>query len=114
MKIAYIAGPYRSDSVSGVVQNIRNAESVAIKYWKLGYAVICPHKNAALFDGLMPDDTWLKGDLEILKRCDVLVMVRGWEKSTGAKAERDFAIKNNIEVIHEEIRLCHRLQQVAT
>ena len=101
MQIAYIAGPYRSDTVHGIVENIRKAEKVAIKYWRKGYAVICPHKNTALFDGLMPDDTWLKGDLEILKRCDAIVMMYGWELSSGARAELEYAIKNNIGVIYE-------------
>ena len=66
MKLSYIAGPYRSDTINGIVQNIRNAEKVAIKYWRLGYAVICPHKNTALFDGLLPDHVWLEGDIEII------------------------------------------------
>lgn len=33
-KLAYIAGPYRADTIHGIVQNIRKAEAVAIKYWK--------------------------------------------------------------------------------
>jgi hypothetical protein len=101
MKLVFISGAYRSDTVHGIVENIRKAESVAIKYWRLGYAVICPHKNTALFDGLMPDDTWLNGDLEILKRCDAIIMVKDWEKSTGAKAEKVFAEQHGIGVIIE-------------
>jgi len=101
MKVAFISGPYRSETISGIVQNIRNAESVAIKYWRLGYAVICPHKNTALFDGLMPDETWLNGDLEILKRCDAIVMMKEWEKSSGAKAELEFAEKHGLEIIYD-------------
>jgi hypothetical protein len=101
LKIAYIAGAYRSETISGTVKNIRAAEYVAIKYWKKGYAVICPHKNTALFDGLMPDKTWLDGDIEILKRCDVIVMMQGWEDSTGSKAEHFFALRNGIEIIYD-------------
>lgn len=101
MKLAFISGPYRSDTISGVVQNIRNAEAVAIKYWKLGYAVFCPHKNTALFDGLAPDNVWLEGDLEILKRCDVIVMMKTWKESSGAIAEFEFAAKEGIEIIFD-------------
>lgn len=102
MKLAYIAGPYRADTINGIVQNIRNAEKVAMKYWKKGYAVICPHKNTALFDGICPDETWLKGDIEILKRCDVIIMAPGWVKSEGACIEHDFAIKYGLEIIYED------------
>jgi hypothetical protein len=87
MKVAYIAGPYRSATVHGIVINVRRAEAVALKYWKLGYAVICPHKNTSMFDGAAPDNVWLDGDLEILARCDTVVMMHGWEKSQGAREE---------------------------
>ena len=99
MKLAYIAGPYRADTPSGIVANIRAAEAVAIEYWKKGYAVICPHKNTALFDGLCPDETWLEGDIEIMKRCDVVVMVPGWEKSAGACEEYRQTVSLGMEVI---------------
>ena len=101
MKIAYIAGPYRSETHHGIELNIREAEAVAIKYWKLGYAVICPHKNTAHFDGLAEDDIWLKGDLEILRRCDVIVLMKTWQKSTGAKEEHKEAVRCGLEVIHD-------------
>lgn len=100
MKVAYIAGPYRSDTPRGIVENIRRAESVAIEYWKKGYAVICPHKNTALFDGICPDETWLNGDLAILSRCDVIVMVPGWKESQGARTEKAYAEANGIKVVY--------------
>ena len=103
MKVIYIAGPYRSknNKICEVVQNIRNAEKIALKYWKLGYAVICPHKNTALFDGYCDDKIWLEGDIEILKRCDIIVMMSNYLKSSGAIAELNFATENNIEVIFD-------------
>lgn len=99
MKVAYIAGPYRANTVSGIVDNIRKAEAVAIEYWKKGYAVICPHKNTALLDGVCNDDVWLKGDIEIMKRCDVIVMVPGWAKSTGATDEYNIAVSLGMEIV---------------
>lgn len=87
MKLAYVAGPYRAASESAVVRNIRNAEHIAVKLWQDGYAVICPHKNTALFGGLAPDDVWLKGDIEMMRRCDLVVLVPGWEASSGTNAE---------------------------
>ena len=101
MKVAYIVGPYRSKTVHGIVENIRRAEAIAIKYWQFGYAVICPHKNTALFDGLAPDHVWLDGDIEILKRCDVIVMTPGWENSSGSKAELEIAKQLGKEIIYE-------------
>lgn len=83
--------------------NIMKAREYALKYWKLGYAVICPHLNNMLMDGELPDQSWLDGDLVILSKCEIIVMIPGWEDSEGAKAELEFAKNNNISVIYESI-----------
>ena len=87
MKIAYVAGKYRGKAPSDIYDNIAKARDVAIKLWKLGYATICPHLNTQFMDGIVPDDSFLKGDLEIIERCDLVVVVDNWEDSEGAKAE---------------------------
>lgn len=101
MKVVYISGSYRNETINGVLTNILKARAVALKYWKRGYAVICPHLNTALMDGEMPDDTWIDGDVEILKRCDIIVMMKGWEQSAGANIELEEAMKLGIGVIFE-------------
>ena len=101
MKIIYIAGAYRNQTEWGLVENIRHAESEAIKLWQEGWAVICPHKNTAHFGGLCPDDTWLEGDLEILKRCDAVYFLSNWQESEGAEAEYNLAVKLNKELLFE-------------
>ena len=100
MKVVYLAGPYRAKTIHKVVENIRTAEKYAIELWKKGYAVICPHKNSALLDGVVPDDYFLGGDHEILKRCDIVYMLPGWEKSAGASAEHQLAKNLGIEIIY--------------
>lgn len=98
MKVCYVAGAYRAPTVRGIVENIRRAEEVAIELWRLGFAVICPHLNSALFDGAAPDDVWLKGDLEFLRRSDLVVMCPGWRNSLGAATEWQTAIKQGIPI----------------
>jgi hypothetical protein len=102
MKIAYVAGPYRTDTTDGIKANIEAAAQVAIKYWKQGYAVICPHKNTALFDGILPDQCWLDGCIALLSKCDTIVMMSNWRESSGAKAEHEFATANRIDIIYDE------------
>jgi hypothetical protein len=87
MKLAYIAGPYRAPTASGIVANIRAAEAVAIRAMALGYAPITPHMNTALWDGLFPDETFLLAGLAMIDRCDVLVLVPGWIDSAGTLME---------------------------
>ena len=104
MKVAYVAGPYRAKTINGIWCNIERAKLLAADLWKMGYAVICPHANTAFMDGAttsnQADDShvWLKGDLEILKRCDCIVMIPGWEQSEGATAEMQYACAHDIPV----------------
>lgn len=101
MKLCYLAGPYRSpDGIIGIRRNIWRAEEVAVQLWQAGLAVISPHKNTALLDGAGPDDMWLKGDLEMIRRCDFIVVLPGWEKSHGTNTEIDFAHEHKIPVYY--------------
>ena len=100
-KVAYIAGPYRSSTIRGTVENIRRAEAVALKYWQLGYAVICQHKNTALFDGALPDSVWLEGAITLMELCDVVVVFRGYMESSGTIAEINRATFLGMEIIYD-------------
>ena len=100
MKIAYVGGPYNADSIYNVVQNIRRAEFVALSLWKMGYAVICPHKNSSLLDGECPRQTWIDGDLEILQRCDLLVVLPNYEDSSGTRDEISQAGVSDIPIFY--------------
>lgn len=102
MKVLYISGPYSNGDWEIMSMNIMRAREVAIKLWKQGFAVICPHSNTAHFDALIPDkQVFIRGDLEILKRCDVIYMMRDWLTSYGAKCELRLAQRRGLEVIYE-------------
>jgi len=101
MKVIFISGPYRGYGIwplSWVRRqtNIRRARKVALKYWEKGYVVICPHLNTMNFDGICEDEIWLRGDIEILNRCDEIVMMKNWKKSVGAIQEYKTAIQQGI------------------
>jgi nucleoside 2-deoxyribosyltransferase len=98
MKLVYVAGPFRGPDHWAIAENIRNAERVALKVWRMGAAALCPHANTAHFQNAAPDEVWLKGDLEMLARCDALVLVPDWERSVGTRAEVEFAQSRGIPV----------------
>lgn len=102
MRVAYIAGPYRATAINDMLKNIMTAREIALKYWKKGYLVICPHTNTAFMDGACSDDTWLVGDLEQLRRSDVVVMCPRWSASKGARDEHTLAKALGKEIIYEE------------
>ena len=107
MRLVYIAGPYTGETTYDVLENIRKAEKVAIRYWKMGYAVICPHKNTAFLEGSIDPDSlflepWLEGCFEMIRRCDVIVMMKDWDKSPGARQEHTLAKEFHLEIIYEK------------
>lgn len=98
--VVYIAGPFRAANAWEVEQNIRRAEAVALGVWQAGWVALCPHLNTHHFQGVLPDETWLTGDLELLYRCDVVLTVPGWELSEGARAEVKFAELHGKRAFH--------------
>lgn len=108
MKLVYIAGPFRSASQDvpgeqnafGVLQNIMRAMSLSLEVWKAGAVGVCPHGNTFCFQGAADDKIWLDGDIELMKRCDAVLMTPDWQRSSGATAERDIARQEGMPIFY--------------
>lgn len=102
-KIIYVAGKYRGKTDYEKTENIWHAVRVSVRLWELGWVAICPHANTAHFDcySNLPPQTYLNGDLEILKRCDAIFMLKGFRQSIGAMEEYKLAQKLNLEIFYE-------------
>jgi hypothetical protein len=93
----YIAGKFRGPSHWDIAQNIRRAEAVALAAWRSGLFswVYCPHLNTAHFQDAAPDDVWIEGHLEAMRAVHreggVVVVMNGWDKSSGTRAELEEA-----------------------
>lgn len=101
MKLVYVAGPYRSPTAWGVEQNIHAAMSAAAQVWAAGLAAVCPHANAARMEGVTTDENFLAGTLEMLRRCDAVLVIEGWQYSEGARGEVDEAVRLGLPVLYE-------------
>lgn len=106
IKVVYVAGPFRAMNANGrvncwgVQKNVMAAMTLALEVWKLGAVALCPHSNTMFFsdaDGIA-DNMWLDGDLELVRRCDALILTPDWERSSGARAEAKYADSHNIPV----------------
>ena len=96
-KLYYVAGKYSGD----VDLNIATARSVATEVFKTGHYALCPHMATAKMDddtGISDVQFWYDATMEMLKRCDGIVMVPGWEFSKGAISELKWAIDNELDV----------------
>jgi len=102
LRVIYIAGKYRGTSENEVFENIMKARAKAKELWDEGYAVVCPHTNTMFMGSKLGDARYIKGDLEILQRCDVIYMMNGWEGSEGATKELEKAKEMRLGVIFED------------
>lgn len=104
--VVYVAGPFRGPDAWDIEQNIRQAESLALRVWRKGFPCICPHSNTRFYQGACPDSVWLDGDLHILSRCDALLLTSDWERSEGAREEKRYAESKGIPIFTSLEGLC--------
>ena len=103
MKRVYVAGAISSPILEQGLNNIRRGIIKGVELLKLGYAPYIPHLDYQF--NLMQDehinvDLYYSYDLEWLSVCEAVLVVEGWEKSRGVKAELEFAKENNIPIYY--------------
>ena len=89
MKLVYIAGPYRAETTKEVAINISNAKLVRALATHRGWFPVIPHANTGHMEESVsrPDQFWLNGTMEMMRRCDAVLLCPGWATSSGTKAE---------------------------
>lgn len=104
--LVYVAGPYRGKSrfrlirFFQVLRNIWRARRVAQELWRHGFTAVCPHLNTFLMDRLGPPEMFIERDLEILAKCDAVVVLPRYHESTGTLGEIRFAQEHRIPVFY--------------
>lgn len=100
MKLIYVAGRYRSSTPEGVELNIQAATHIGVIASEKGWYPVIPHTNTQHFERLTdkPDEFYLDGTLELMYRCDAVVMVPGWCTSEGAINEHREALERGMAV----------------
>lgn len=105
MKCVFISGPFRAHTPWLIEQHCRAAEMAAIEIWSMGAVALVPHLLTRHFQGELPDQIWLDGAIELLKRSDAIFMLPGWEDSAGSLAERQIALYRGMPVFENYRRL---------
>lgn len=122
MKLIYIAGPYRQwyDSVgeaNTIAHNIMDARGVSAELVRRlnekGIFPVTPHLNTAHFERLegldvVPDHYWLQGTLELMRRCDGVLLTRpdADRISGGTRNELHVAEKMGLPIYRTLDELC--------
>ena len=104
-KLIYVAGPYRGVTQEAIRYNIATAKQVGKLVAQKGWMPVIPHCNTAEFEMLAPElrqEFWLAGTLEVMRRCDAVVLLPGWQHSSGTLDEIKEAKSLNMTVYETE------------
>lgn len=72
---------------------------------------MCPHTNTRFFHGAAPDEVFLEGTLEMMRRSDLVYMLPGWKKSQGSIKEKKEAERLGLPVFFETWAVIEWLQE---
>lgn len=99
-KLVYIAGPYRGANAWEVEQNIQRAEAIAADVFETGHYPLCVHTMYRNFDGTMTGQFWLDATMEMMRRCDVVLILPHSDNSEGTRGEMLEAMARRIPILH--------------
>ena len=93
----YIAGPYmgsgKAHNAQGyheIDRNISRAREKAAFLAANGIPYFCPHLNSCHFEVIVPDapvEFWYEMDIRLLVGASAVLLVEGWESSSGTAKE---------------------------
>lgn len=95
MILVYVAGPFSAPTRAGVEANIARAVAVGLEVARIGLYPIIPHANTAHpdFEKIQPYTFWIGATMAMLKPCRAMVLVPGWETSSGARSENAWMVE---------------------
>ncbi len=110
----YVAGPYMDSGklhdfrgYHEIDRNISRAREAAAFLANNGIPYFCPHLNSAHFEVIAPDvkpEYWYQMDIELLKPASAVLLLEGWEKSSGTLKEIATAHELRIPVFYSDER----------
>lgn len=104
MKVIYIAGPYTAPCNWQIQENINRAMAAGKLVADMGAMPLIPHSNTPLvFCGLKDPKFWYDGTMELMRRSDAILLIEGWEDSTGSCNERTEAVNRNVPVFFKQM-----------
>lgn len=99
-RLIYVAGPYTASTRAEVAQNIAAAINVGLEVARLGGYPLVPHSMTSdeRFERVQPYSFWINATMAMLCACEALILVAGWERSSGARGEVSVAQERGMPV----------------
>lgn len=99
--LIYVSGPYTASTSAEVARNVERARQAGLDVRAAGFVPIVPHL-AILNDDprFFNYDKAMDECLQILQRCNGILMIDGWLQSPGARTEQRAAFRHRIPVFY--------------
>lgn len=99
--LIYVSGPYTAATPEDLARNVERAKQAGLRVRAIGFIPIVPHLAVLNDDpAVFTYDKAMSECLEILDRCDAILMMEDWQASRGATMERDAALRDGIPVCY--------------
>ena len=92
---------YISGAITGTDDYMERFAKAEKELTEQGYSVVNPAKVNAQLPSDTDYDDYMKMSLCMLSMCEAIYMLRGFEKSRGAKRELEFANSEDMEIMYE-------------
>jgi hypothetical protein len=96
---AFIASAYSGGSISEVEMNVSKARLVVVDVLRAGWVPVCPNVFWHPFSEFQDYEFWLQAAISLMETCDVLILVPGWERSSGVRQEIERAKERDIPIL---------------
>ncbi len=99
LPLVYIAGPYTAREGGSVNVNVAVAQlwAAAVNRTELAFAVV-PHSLSAGIEASLGEAEWIAGTMEVMRRCDGVIFIPDWAKSSGCVGEYYEALRLGLPV----------------
>ena len=108
----YIAGRLNAPAVE-YIQNVHKMIEVANLVRKRGFSVFVPALDVLMgfLDGRMGYEDYFENNIEWLKVSDYMIVLPGWESSSGTQKEIEIAERHRVPVFYDMFSLVVRKEQ---
>ena len=112
--LVYIAAPYSAPTQAGIEENVKAAQKLGAEVMTAfpgKVLAVVPHSVGKGLEDKGDYKFWSAATLELMKRCDGVVLRHNWRNSPGALGEVDAALRLRMPIVVESENLSADLQR---
>lgn len=117
LPMGYLSAPMSAPDALTRTFHALAAKRISHELWEAEILHYCPHANSpAIGSTDVGYESWMAMDLEVLRRCDFIIMAGNWTESPGCRRELAMAMHLGKPVVYSveaAIVLYQQLRQAA-